>query len=43
MEKKKLQTISLNKIGVDDSFWGKYISLVTKEIIPGGRPGRRDV
>ena len=34
MEKKKLQTISLNKIGVDDSFWGKYISLVTKEIIP---------
>ena len=34
MEKKKLQTISLNKNGVDDSFWGKYISLVTKEIIP---------
>lgn len=34
MEKKKLQTISLNNIGVKDAFWDKYISLVTKEIIP---------
>lgn len=34
MEKKKLQTISPEKIRVQDRFWNKYIPLVTKEIIP---------
>ncbi len=34
MEKKKLHTIELNNIRVKDEFWDKYVSLVTKEIIP---------
>ena len=34
MEKKKLHTIELNNIRVKDEFWNKYVSLVTKEIIP---------
>lgn len=31
---KKLDTIKLNNIRIRDSFWDKYTSLVTKEIIP---------
>lgn len=34
MEKEKLQSIGLNQIRVKDNFWDKYVSLVTKEIIP---------
>lgn len=34
MRKEKLQTIQLNHIRVEDTFWGKYTGLVTKEIIP---------
>ena len=34
MRKSKLQTMELNKVRVEDSFWNKYTRLVTKEIIP---------
>ncbi|MCD8039398.1 MAG: glycoside hydrolase family 127 protein [Lachnospiraceae bacterium] len=34
MRKEKLQTIPLTQIRIDDSFWNRYTSLVTKKIIP---------